>query len=81
MILQPVPEDVWQLGYSWRATNGSTAAPGAISVTWTEVRSREEAEELEAGGRCTDAPSNAEALSQKALLRRGGQQSNDRLCT
>jgi steroid delta-isomerase-like uncharacterized protein len=49
-IVQPASDDVWQLGYSWRASSGSTAAPGAISITWTEVRSPEEAEQLEEVG-------------------------------
>jgi steroid delta-isomerase-like uncharacterized protein len=61
VVVQPAPDGVWQLGYSWRATSGSTAAPGAISITWTEARSREEAEELEAvgglfGAELTEAP-------------------------
>src|SRR5215475_3145587 len=50
VIVQPGSDEIWQLGYAWRATGGSTAAPGAISLTWTEVRSREEAEQLETIG-------------------------------
>jgi hypothetical protein len=50
VIVQPGSDGIWQLGYSWRATAGSTAEPGAISLTWTDVRSREEAEQLEAIG-------------------------------
>jgi steroid delta-isomerase-like uncharacterized protein len=50
VIVQPGSDGIWQLGYAWRATAGSTAEPGAISLTWTDVRSREEAEQLEAIG-------------------------------
>jgi steroid delta-isomerase-like uncharacterized protein len=61
VIVQPGSYGIWQLGYSWRATAGSTAEPGAISLTWTDVRSREEAEQLEAigglfGSELTEAP-------------------------
>jgi steroid delta-isomerase-like uncharacterized protein len=61
VIVQPGSDGVWQLGYAWRATGGSTAEPGAISLTWTDVRSREEADELEAvgglfGAELTEAP-------------------------
>jgi len=47
VIVQPASDDVWQLGYAWRATAASTAIPGAISMTWTNARSLEEAERLE----------------------------------
>jgi hypothetical protein len=61
VIVQPGSDGIWQLGYSWRATAGSTAEPGAISLTWTEARSQEEAEQLEEigglfGAELTEAP-------------------------
>ena len=61
VIVQPASDAIWQLGYAWRATAGSTANPGAISMTWTTARSPEEAEQLEEigtlfGAELTEAP-------------------------
>jgi steroid delta-isomerase-like uncharacterized protein len=51
VIVQPDTDGMWQLGFAARATGGSTAVPGAISLTWTDVRSTEEAGQIgEIGG-------------------------------
>jgi ketosteroid isomerase-like protein len=61
VIVQPETDGMWQLGFAARATGGSTAMPGAISLTWADVRSAEEAEQIdEIGGQfgteLTEAP-------------------------
>ena len=43
VIVQPDTDGMWQNGFAARATGGSTAVPGAISLTWADVRSSEEA--------------------------------------
>lgn len=50
VIVQPDADGPWQHGYAYRATAGSTQAPGAVSLTWIDVRSDEEAAQVEALG-------------------------------
>ena len=61
VTVQPDADGMWQLGFAARATGGSTAVPGAISLTWVNVRSSEEAGQIdEIGGQfgteLTEAP-------------------------
>ncbi|SRR5216683_1322988 len=61
VIVQPDSDGMWQNGFAARATRGSTAVPGAISLTWADVRSAEESELIdEIGGQfgteLTEAP-------------------------
>jgi steroid delta-isomerase-like uncharacterized protein len=50
VIIQPDEEGPWQLGYAYRTTTGSTKAAGAVGLTWIDVRSAEEAGQVEAFG-------------------------------
>jgi len=50
VIVQPDEEGPWQLGYAYRTTAGSKKAAGAVSLTWMDVRSDEEAAHVEALG-------------------------------
>jgi steroid delta-isomerase-like uncharacterized protein len=48
VIVQPHSAGPFQFGYAVRAAAGSSKAPGAVSVTWIEARSEEEAEQVRA---------------------------------
>jgi steroid delta-isomerase-like uncharacterized protein len=50
VIVQPDTDGPWQFGHAYRATAGNTKAPGAVSLTWIDVRSDEEAGQVEALG-------------------------------
>jgi steroid delta-isomerase-like uncharacterized protein len=50
VIVQPDTYGPWQLGYAYSMTAGRAMDPGAIGVTWIDVRSPDEAEQIEALG-------------------------------
>jgi len=50
VIVQPDTDGAWQLGYAYSMTAGHAMDPGAIGVTWIDVRSRDEADQIEGLG-------------------------------
>lgn len=50
VIVQPDTDGRWQFGYAYSITAGRALVPGAIGLTWIDVRSPEEAEQVEALG-------------------------------
>jgi steroid delta-isomerase-like uncharacterized protein len=50
VIVQPDEEGPWHLGYAYRTTSGSKKAAGAVALTWIDVRSDQEARQVEALG-------------------------------
>jgi len=50
VIVQPDTDGRWQLGYAYSMTAGCATTPGAIGMTWIDVRSPDEAEQVEALG-------------------------------
>jgi steroid delta-isomerase-like uncharacterized protein len=48
VIVQPHAVGPFQFGYAVRAAAGSTKVPGAVSLTWIDTRSAEEAEQVRA---------------------------------
>lgn len=48
VLIQPHAAGPFQFGYGVKATAGSRKPPGAVSLTWIDVRSQEEADQVRA---------------------------------
>jgi steroid delta-isomerase-like uncharacterized protein len=48
VLVQPHAAGPFQFGYAVRATTGSTKVPAAVSLTWIDARSEEEADQVRA---------------------------------
>lgn len=50
VIIQPDTDGTWHFGYAYSITADRVMAPGAIGMTWIDVRTSDEAEQVEALG-------------------------------
>jgi heme-degrading monooxygenase HmoA len=75
--LLPPPADPFQFGYAARVSAGSSKIPGAVSLTWLDARSEEEAEEV----KLTAAAVAAELAQQPGFLSWMGLEIGSRLYT
>jgi steroid delta-isomerase-like uncharacterized protein len=77
MRAQPPSADPFQFGYAVRTTSGRTTTPGAVSLTWIDVRSEQEADQV----KLTAAAIGAELTGEPGFISWLGLEIGSRLYT
>jgi steroid delta-isomerase-like uncharacterized protein len=77
MRAQPPAADPFQFGYAVRTTSGSATTPGAVSLTWIDVRSEQEADQV----KLTAAAIGAELTGEPGFISWLGLEIGSRLYT